>query len=201
MLAIGACACLTGATSYVAIGKWAAAQGRAVLDCLGEGVGGRSPGECAARSRSSRPRRTPWRRATPQSRPPLPDTANRVVSPQSAVRSSMAVGPVVLPTSGHAVWDDLATWWLSRYKVSTQQTYATYLPRWTAWCTGCGLDPLARRPRRHRAVAAHGRRLRAVPGLDRRALRRGRQHLPVGVRGGAHRHQPVYPHRPAEGVA
>ena len=36
MLAIGACACLTGATSYVAIGEWAAAQGRAVLDCLGE---------------------------------------------------------------------------------------------------------------------------------------------------------------------
>jgi hypothetical protein len=37
VLAIGACACLTGATSYVAIGEWAAAQGRAVLDCLGEG--------------------------------------------------------------------------------------------------------------------------------------------------------------------
>src|SRR3954451_8916391 len=34
MLAIGACACLTGATSYVAIGEWAAAQGQAVLDCL-----------------------------------------------------------------------------------------------------------------------------------------------------------------------
>src|SRR3954447_10590927 len=28
MLAIGACACLTGATSYMAIGEWAAAQGR-----------------------------------------------------------------------------------------------------------------------------------------------------------------------------
>src|SRR3954452_15309975 len=54
----------------------------------------------------------------------------------------MAVGPVVVPTSGHAAWDDLATWWLSRYKVSTQQTYATYLPRWTAWCAGRGLDPL-----------------------------------------------------------
>jgi site-specific recombinase XerC len=54
----------------------------------------------------------------------------------------MAVGPVVLPTSGHAAWDDLATWWLSRYKVSTQQTYATYLPRWTAWCAGRGLNPL-----------------------------------------------------------
>src|SRR3954470_22114961 len=39
-------------------------------------------------------------------------------------------------------WDDLAAWWLSRYKVSTQQTYACYLPRWTAWCAGRGLDPL-----------------------------------------------------------
>src|SRR5437764_14957381 len=37
MLAIGACACLTGATAYVAIGEWAAVQGRAVLGCLGEG--------------------------------------------------------------------------------------------------------------------------------------------------------------------
>jgi predicted transposase YbfD/YdcC len=37
VLAIGACACLTGATSYVAIGEWAAAQGPAVLDRLGEG--------------------------------------------------------------------------------------------------------------------------------------------------------------------
>jgi DDE_Tnp_1-associated/Transposase DDE domain len=37
VLAIGACACLTGATSYVAIGEWAAAQGQAVLACLGEG--------------------------------------------------------------------------------------------------------------------------------------------------------------------
>ena len=36
VLAIGACACLTGARSYVAIGEWAAAQGRAVLDCLGD---------------------------------------------------------------------------------------------------------------------------------------------------------------------
>src|SRR3954449_370232 len=35
VLAIGACACLTGATSYVAIGEWATAQGQAVLDCLG----------------------------------------------------------------------------------------------------------------------------------------------------------------------
>src|SRR3954471_20696792 len=31
VLAIAACACLTGATSYVAISEWAAAQGRAVL--------------------------------------------------------------------------------------------------------------------------------------------------------------------------
>src|SRR3954464_1171702 len=36
--AIGAGACLTGARSYVAIGEWAAAQGRAVLDCLGDGL-------------------------------------------------------------------------------------------------------------------------------------------------------------------
>src|SRR5919112_850349 len=34
VLAIGACACLTGATSYVAISEWAAIQGAAVLDCL-----------------------------------------------------------------------------------------------------------------------------------------------------------------------
>src|SRR4051794_7572141 len=54
----------------------------------------------------------------------------------------MAVGPVVLPTSGHAAWDDLAVRWLSRYKPSTQQTNATYLPRWTAWCVGRGLNPL-----------------------------------------------------------
>jgi predicted transposase YbfD/YdcC len=36
VLTIGACACLTGARSYVAIGEWAAAQGRAVLACLDE---------------------------------------------------------------------------------------------------------------------------------------------------------------------
>src|SRR3954470_16533711 len=40
MLAIAACACLTGARSYVAIGEWAAAQGHAVLDCLGKGCSG-----------------------------------------------------------------------------------------------------------------------------------------------------------------
>ncbi|MDP9355711.1 MAG: ISAs1 family transposase, partial [Chloroflexota bacterium] len=37
MLAIGACACLTGATSYVAISEWAAAHGQAVLDRLSNG--------------------------------------------------------------------------------------------------------------------------------------------------------------------
>ena len=36
--------------------------------------------------------------------------------------------PVTLPPSGLAAWDDLATWWLSRYTPSTQLTYATYLP-------------------------------------------------------------------------
>src|SRR4051794_41192084 len=35
VLTIAACACLTGATSYVAISEWAAARGAAVLDCLG----------------------------------------------------------------------------------------------------------------------------------------------------------------------
>src|SRR3954449_13176271 len=37
VLAIAACACLTGARSYVAIGEWATAQGSAVLDCLADG--------------------------------------------------------------------------------------------------------------------------------------------------------------------
>src|SRR3954468_17557604 len=37
VLALAACACLTGARSYVAISEWAAAQGRAVLDCLADG--------------------------------------------------------------------------------------------------------------------------------------------------------------------
>jgi DDE family transposase len=36
VLAIAACAYLTGATSYVAISEWAAARGAAVLDCLGD---------------------------------------------------------------------------------------------------------------------------------------------------------------------
>src|SRR3954463_7434241 len=39
VLALAACACLTGARSYVAISEWAAAQGRAVLDCLADGPG------------------------------------------------------------------------------------------------------------------------------------------------------------------
>src|SRR3954452_14022247 len=34
VLTIGACACLTGETSYVTIGEWADTQGQAVLDCL-----------------------------------------------------------------------------------------------------------------------------------------------------------------------
>src|SRR3954471_22386003 len=50
MLAIGACACLTGARSYVAIGEWAAAQGQAVLDCLDEQPAARaSPCEATLR--------------------------------------------------------------------------------------------------------------------------------------------------------
>src|SRR4051794_27702702 len=57
-------------------------------------------------------------------------------------RPPLRVRPAVLPMSGHAGWDDLAAWWLARYKVSTQQTYACHLPRWTAWCVGRGLNPL-----------------------------------------------------------
>src|SRR4051812_13366645 len=41
-LAIAACACLTGATSHVAIGEWAAVQGQAVLDRLDEEPCGRA---------------------------------------------------------------------------------------------------------------------------------------------------------------
>ena len=52
---------------------------------------------------------------------------------------------VTLPPTGHAAWDDLTTWWLSRYKPSTQRTYATYLPRWNRWCAGRRIDPLAAR--------------------------------------------------------
>src|SRR3954462_10065148 len=50
VLAIGACACLTGARSYVAIGEWATAQGQAVLDCLGrQPVAGAMPCEATLR--------------------------------------------------------------------------------------------------------------------------------------------------------
>jgi hypothetical protein len=40
----------------------------------------------------------------------------------------LPVRPVVLPMSGHATWDDLAAWWLSRFKVSTrpETTLASY---------------------------------------------------------------------------
>src|SRR3954452_8934562 len=78
----------------------------------------------------------------------------------------MAAGSVVLPTSGQAAWDDLAAWWLSRYKASTQQTYATYLPRWAAWCTGCGLNPLTAR----RADIERWLRTVADSGLSRASL-------------------------------
>jgi len=52
---------------------------------------------------------------------------------------------VTLPPSGDAAWDGLAAWWLSRFKPSTQLTYATYLPRWSRWCTDRRIDPLAAR--------------------------------------------------------
>ena len=52
---------------------------------------------------------------------------------------------MTLQPSRRAAWDELAAWWLSRYKPSTQLTYATYLPRWTRWCAGRGIDPLAAR--------------------------------------------------------
>src|SRR4051794_4885549 len=53
-LTIGACACLTGATSYVAISEWATARGAAVLDCpgaqhptgAGRPPGGATPRRC-----------------------------------------------------------------------------------------------------------------------------------------------------------
>src|SRR3954452_7378205 len=50
VLAIGACACLTGARSYVAIGEWADAQAQAVLDCLDEQPAARAlPSEATLR--------------------------------------------------------------------------------------------------------------------------------------------------------
>jgi integrase/recombinase XerD len=52
-----------------------------------------------------------------------------------------------LPATGNPAWDSLTTWWLSRYKPSTQKIYGTYLPRWTAWCAEHGINPMeARRP-------------------------------------------------------
>ncbi|MGY1786083.1 tyrosine-type recombinase/integrase [Geodermatophilus sp. SYSU D00698] len=67
---------------------------------------------------------------------------------------------MILPSSGHAAWDELAAWRLSRYKPSTQQTYASYLPRWSRWCANRRIDPLAARRAdvelRLRAVADSG---------------------------------------------
>jgi integrase/recombinase XerC/integrase/recombinase XerD len=57
----------------------------------------------------------------------------------------MQAPSVVLPPSGSARWDELAVWWLCRYKASTQRTYAVYLPRWADWCAAHGLDPLTAR--------------------------------------------------------
>lgn len=51
----------------------------------------------------------------------------------------------VLPRSTHLAWDDLAAWWLSRFKPSTQATWGLLLPRWTSWCAGHGIEPLAAR--------------------------------------------------------
>lgn len=52
-----------------------------------------------------------------------------------------------MPPSAHLAWDELATWWLSRFKPSTQVTWSLLLPRWTSWCTEHGVEPLqARRP-------------------------------------------------------
>jgi hypothetical protein len=110
----------------------------------------------------------------------------------------MAAGPVVLPKSGHAAWDDLATWWSSRYMVSTQQTYATYLPRWTAWCTRHGLRPL------HAGRADVERWLRSIAdsGLSQASVAghygRGGQHLPAGIGGGPRRGQSLCAYRLAD---
>jgi hypothetical protein len=63
----------------------------------------------------------------------------------------LSVRPVVPPMSGHAAWDDLAAWWLSRFKVSTQRTYSTYLPRWDDLVRRSRDRPAGRPARRHRA--------------------------------------------------
>lgn len=39
-----------------------------------------------------------------------------------------------LPSTGDPSWDELAAWWLTRFKPSTAATYRVLLPRWTAWC-------------------------------------------------------------------
>ncbi|TKJ31218.1 tyrosine-type recombinase/integrase [Blastococcus sp. CCUG 61487] len=52
---------------------------------------------------------------------------------------------LTLPPSGHPAWDELASWWLSRLKPSSQDTWRRLLPRWTSWCTGRGIDPMTAR--------------------------------------------------------
>src|SRR3954471_5268125 len=58
VLAIAACACLTGATSYVAISEWAAAQGRAV-PCSIASMSSPAAGRCRARRRCAAACRAP----------------------------------------------------------------------------------------------------------------------------------------------
>jgi len=56
-------------------------------------------------------------------------------------RTALSIVPAASP------WDDLVEWWLSRFKPSTRDTWKRLLPRWTAWCTEHGIDPMtARRP-------------------------------------------------------
>jgi integrase/recombinase XerC/integrase/recombinase XerD len=71
-----------------------------------------------------------------------------------------------LAASGHPAWDELATWWMSRYKSSTQRTYATYLPRWNKWCTSRRIDPLVAR----RADVELWLRMVADSGLSRASV-------------------------------
>lgn len=51
----------------------------------------------------------------------------------------------LLPISGHRAWDDLAAWWIARFKPGTQGAYALCIRHWTSWCTAQGLDPMAAR--------------------------------------------------------
>src|SRR5215213_8794397 len=78
-------------------------------------------------------------------RPPGGVDSAQASRPVSRGRPPLPARPVVLPMTGHAAWDDLAAWWLSRFKVSTQRTYATYLPRWTTWCADREIVPQAAR--------------------------------------------------------